>query len=517
MANIEIATTFGEHARYLIASEELEPGGGWNYDEWYGYLVESPGATGAELGSVICDTYYEKCAEGGEEGMATLSVTDLSMANDLYAEFIAVAMSIKNMAWDNETNNAEIIREVQETERYGGDTESEGYTNLVDVGHMVSNISNQMIDSSDSFLQTLQQAVIYHVNGPYRTNSSGLSVFYPMMIDPSDEEAIQALYEYIETFGVEDYGEYICGLWGIPYDSAPAESSGSGADASYDDSGEYDESYDDGSYTETARSAETGGMEFVLLTANGEQQPAAPEGSQSGGMAAAQRTLEVKISEDPSINDDGFYNMTIDPATLDNVKEVSFSLYLDLGDEVFCYLGSDNDLTVDWKTGYVEDNFRGVWPSIDGQYVMFDLVQSTDDYIIYSIPIKLNGEETNLRVIWEWDDPADEENYDGRFVVWGAWDGIDSKTGMASRDIKKIRDGDVIIPLLYAYVDDDSDEMVQVDGDPVTVQGELKLVEEALVPGDYWYNFTIEDLMGKFTYTDFAIITIDESGEMYIE
>lgn len=499
MANIEIVSIFGSHARYLIASEEVEPGGGWDYDTWYGYLCENPGATGAELGVVVCDSYYAKCAEGGDEGMATLSVVDLSMADEVINGFVAVAMSMAYGTWDDPTTGAEIIRGVQSTERYGGDTEGEGYTNLVDVGHMVSNISGQLIDGGESFLSALDAAVIYKVNGPYRAYSTGLSIFYPMVFDKNDDDSIQGLYDYAATFGIEDYSAYLCSLWGIPYDY----------EVTYGDDGD-DAALPGGSHR---AGAQAGGQLTAVSAATGGDADA----RRIGGAIGADGALEVRISREPEIDDDGMYNMTIDPDTLDNVKEVMFSLYVDLGDDIFCYLGSDNDLLVDWESGYVEDNFRGVWPSIGGQYVTFDLVQSADEYIIYSIPILLNGEATNLRAIWEWDDPDSEDNYDGKFIIWGAWDGIDKETGMASRDIKKLKDGDVIIPLLYAFHSDDPDEIVQVEGDPITVQGELALVEEELEPGEYWYCFAVEDLMGKLTQTDFAIITIDESGEMVIE
>jgi hypothetical protein len=172
---------------------------------------------------------------------------------------------------------------------------------------------------------------------------------------------------------------------------------------------------------------------------------------------------------------------------------------------------------VDWETGYVEDNFRGVWPSIDGQYVSFNLLQSNDYYIIYSIPIMLNGVETNLRAVWEWDDPESEDNYEGEFFIFGAWDGINSSTGTASRDIKKLKDGDEVVPLLYVFYGSDPENGVQIEGDPIIVRGGLSLEETELEPGEYWYRYVIDDLMGRSIYTDFAIITIDDSGQLYIE
>ncbi|MCL1855271.1 MAG: clostripain-related cysteine peptidase, partial [Clostridia bacterium] len=484
MANIEIATILGDHARYLIASEEVEPGGGWDYYSWYTYLCENPGATGAELGVTVCDTYYRKCEQSGDADMATLSVIDLSMANELYAGFTAMAISMRTGSFSDQATNAAIMRGVRSTERYGGQTEGEGYTNLVDVGHMAYNIADVLIDGGAALLEALDSAVVYNVCGPYRSNSTGLSVFYPMMMNTSDRQSAQNLYDYIEAFDVDEYGVYITGLWGIPYDSSGLALAGQPSpdggtydgydDGEYDEGDDYEDAYDEDTYDEYEYDEYEYDEDIYDEDAygeyDGEERLITEAGASSAGVPAGQGALEVSISGEPSVNDDGYYTMTIDPATLDHVREVFFSLYVDLEDNVFCYLGSDNDLDVNWETGDVADNFRGVWPSVDGQYVTFEIAQSTDQYIIYSIPIKLNGERTNLRVVWEWDDPEDEGNHDGKFTVWGAWDGVGS-TGMSSRVIQKIQDGDVIVPLMYAFRGDDPDNGVQVEGDPITVSG----------------------------------------------
>src|SRR5690349_22036363 len=57
-----------------------------------------------------------------------------------------------------------------------------------------------------------------------------------------------------------------------------------------------------------------------------------------------------------------------------------------------------------------------------------------DEYIRYAIPAKLNGEEVDILVHYDYD--ADS------FEVLGAWAGIGEATGMPDRDIKQIKKGD---------------------------------------------------------------------------
>ena len=63
MATVEAAYAVSPYANYLVASQELEPGHGWNYEPIMRYLSENPAASGAELGKVIVDSYREHAIE----------------------------------------------------------------------------------------------------------------------------------------------------------------------------------------------------------------------------------------------------------------------------------------------------------------------------------------------------------------------------------------------------------------------------------------------------------------------
>ena len=81
MATVDVAAAFSDIGRYLVASEETEPANGWYYSEWVKALAENPQMDGAELGKIICDTYYAGCEAVGTQDNTTLSVTDLSKSN----------------------------------------------------------------------------------------------------------------------------------------------------------------------------------------------------------------------------------------------------------------------------------------------------------------------------------------------------------------------------------------------------------------------------------------------------
>lgn len=124
--------------------------------------------------------------------------------------------------------------------------------------------------------------------------------------------------------------------------------------------------------------------------------------------------------------------------------------------------------------------------------------------MIYTSPIQLDGEETNLRLIQYYSD--------GRVEVEGVWDGID-ECGAASREIIKLSNGDVITPYYYAYALEGEDEYVY-EGSEYTVSGALEINYDLMPAGDYFYAFCIDDIYGDYYMTDVAYFVIENDGSI---
>jgi hypothetical protein len=63
--------------RYYIASEEFEPGHGWDYTAVLSYLSSHLAGTPAELGTAIADSYYEQARAERKHNDVTISLLDL--------------------------------------------------------------------------------------------------------------------------------------------------------------------------------------------------------------------------------------------------------------------------------------------------------------------------------------------------------------------------------------------------------------------------------------------------------
>lgn len=75
MSMIETAYAVAPTARFMVSSEELEPGDGWQYDDWLARLVAKPAMGADEVGRAVVDTY---AAHYGDTYFTTLSLLDLS-------------------------------------------------------------------------------------------------------------------------------------------------------------------------------------------------------------------------------------------------------------------------------------------------------------------------------------------------------------------------------------------------------------------------------------------------------
>ena len=133
MGTMETANIMAPYARYMVGSEEIEPGYGWDYEQMGDFLAKNPDACGAELGKIICDSFYEMCEDIDSEDEATLSVIDLDKIDDVLVSFNDFAKDMYE-AGDDSSVLANMIRGIENADNFGGNNRSEGYTNMVDMG-----------------------------------------------------------------------------------------------------------------------------------------------------------------------------------------------------------------------------------------------------------------------------------------------------------------------------------------------------------------------------------------------
>ena len=361
MATVDVASTFQNFAKYLVASEEVEPGNGWLYSGWLGALAENTDMDGAALGTAICDTYYQGCEAVGTQDQTTLSVTDLSRLEPLLEAYESFGQEALAAAAEDPGFFAELGRAAARSENYGGNTREQGYTNMVDLGHLARQTA-WMLPSAQRVCDALTDCVIYQVGGPYRAEATGLSCYYSYNGD------------------VDDLNGYI----------TVGESTAFKHLYAYELTGELAEDSE----------------EYLSSLAIGEL----PERVTLADMDWDGAPLDL--------DDEGTSFLTLGPEANDVLAGIGFSLfYVDEAGDQMLLLGTDNDLTADWENGVFYDNFRGVWGALDGHLVYMELSFEGEDYNLYSVPILLNGEAYNLQVAYDF--TAEE------WSILGASQGLD--------------------------------------------------------------------------------------------
>ncbi|MDL2205504.1 clostripain-related cysteine peptidase [Eubacteriales bacterium OttesenSCG-928-N13] len=349
MATLETMAAIAPYANYMVASEEYEPGGGWDYEAFMNYLGNNPGANGADFGKAICDTYYQKCERDQNQSMATLSVVDLQKVEPLIAAFDSMAFEMTGTTQEISSFQT-FIQGATRAENYGGNNDSEGYTNMVDLGDMVMNTQSVLPDTADAVLTALFDSVIYEVHGNERSSANGIAVFFPL-------------------------------------------------------------GYADGMLDEYARISPSGKYVRFLEAATDWQAPDDYEEPVSVEDSVVSSKDDYTLEYNTYIDQDDYFTLQVDQG-LETINSVQFALYyMDVDNDEFVLLGLDNDIENDWENGIFHDNFRGMNMAINDSLCAPVLVAENDKYNVYSVPITLNGEDTHLRCAYIWDS-EDEGHYE---------------------------------------------------------------------------------------------------------
>ncbi len=463
MSSIETANILVPHANYMVASQETESAYGWDYTAIGNYLAEYPNCNGAELGATICDSFYASAEVSDEDYESTLSCVDLSKVDTLMDSLNLFYSDLYDATTDS-TTLAEVSRSVSEVLNFGGNNSTEGYTNLIDLGGMVSSLSKYS-NYSDTVLQSLNDCVVYSRYGEDRQGSTGLSILYPLTSFDDYE------YTILKDVCVSPY--YMSYIDRLSY----ANANGGNLNGYSNDVWSIFWNNDDSSQ-----------MDYWL------------ESSDS----------MVLLSEQPYLDDDGYYCFTIDSDSLDYTQTIYCNVMQYIDDANVYDLGTDDYVYIDWNSGQVTDGFDGMWYSLaDGQPLSTYLVEQNDDYNIYSVPVLLNDEYTYLRVQYSYPD--------GTTKILGAWDGIQDN-GLSSRDTYSLQAGDTIVPIYDCYIDqgDYYDYSDYSYGTEYTYKGDGNDVLLGVLPkGDYCYSFIIYDIFGQSTYSDYVIFSVDEDGQVY--
>lgn len=330
---------------------------------------------------------------------------------------------------------AHLQRNLEYAHVFGANSPEEGYSNAIDLGNLASIVQEDTGSTSDILGQSLSEAVVYNVNGKYHDGASGLSVFYPL------DNNSDTVMKYLELDTSENYKQYLKNMVSNT------------------------EQYADYQYS----------------------------GAWQGYSAEAQ-SLQVYTS----INNDSYYELNlIGNMSLINSVGVNCFAY-DKNSEKYMFLGYDEKCDAQWEGGIFTYNPSRL-PMLGGHFVTTRYIGWGGNYKIYSIPVMINGEQTNIRAAYS--------EASGTYEVIGSWKGVDMTSGKTDRTLKKVSFPDRIQPVIYAY-----DGSYNLGKSFFAGIGGAKLKSKKTPNGTYLLEYAIKDIYGNYVHNEAISLDVTAIG-----
>ncbi len=419
MATIETDLMIADHADYIIASEETEPGLGWYYTDWLTALSDNTSMATIEIGQMIADDFVRVCAKSAQGQKTTLSVVDLAeLSQTVGDEFKAFAQSTSEMI------KLEQYAQVSNARSSSREFAQSSKLDQIDMVHFAKNMGTK---EGDALADTILSAVKYNRTSSNMTNAYGVSVYFPYRTGSKSVKEAANLYDSI---GLDS-----------EYTACIREFAG----------------------VQGAGQAAGGGNAFSMLSGDSNSSPFSFDDILSlvgdmggfGGRSLSNEDTARYVSEhqlDQTLltwksGKSGYY-IELPEEQWELVHSVDLNMFVDTGTG-YVDMGLDNVYQFDEKGNLVAD-CDGTWLSINSQpvaYYHLDTVEDGDDYTITGrVPAFLNGERVNLILLF-----TDEEPYG---YIAGADPDYDSNvTDTVSRGLIELQDGDEVdfIADVYNY------------------------------------------------------------------
>lgn len=446
MANIETASVMSPYADYMVASEEVEPGNGWDYEAIINYLVKNPASSMEQVGKTIADSFRQQCIEYETGEYITLSVMDLSRTAAVVAALDKLITSVDSLM-DAPNGVADLARARMRSETYGQYSESDYCSDMVDLYGLARELSSQMPAQSGALQNAIDDAVVYNLHSPGKPYASGLSIYFPAEARANFQGRAD-IYQDIPFS--ESYVDFI-----MEYTAMLLED-------------------------DTAIMTDNETLSLIQLDDDG---------------VATDEYYEIQV--DPAELENLAEVRSVLGAYLEDAVEG------ETGTDIILYIGLDNDVEVDQTTGVLHSAVAHAWDMMQGQFVAMYYMESGDDFWEYYTPAVLNGQEVDIVIIYndQYPDgkvlgakPVDENTGDKLpkdFIVIKGGDSI-----IPVYYYENVRD-----PEDYGWIQ--GEEFI-VEG------SELKVDYDILPTGEYLYGFWLKDYAGNTSSSEFVSVYHDE-------
>lgn len=177
MGEIDVAAALAPFVKVMVASEELEPGEGMDYDKWLKAIANDSSITPDGVGRAIADAYVDHVESQSGSPSFTLSVLELKHYDDVGAAAARLAKQLEKVSGDADTWS-QVGAARAKADQFGG--QQADLFGLVDLGRFAK-FCGQIdgITAADDLLNAMDHFVKYSVAGPMHKKATGLSAYLP--------------------------------------------------------------------------------------------------------------------------------------------------------------------------------------------------------------------------------------------------------------------------------------------------------------------------------------------------
>lgn len=200
MGHMEVFTALAPHARFAVASQEVEPAVGWAYTSFLTDLVNNPDITGRELGQAIVDSYIvedqrvtDANARAQFVGRGGISAQQLAAQLEQGVTLAAVDLSQMPAAIEGLNRFSLYLQNMDQRAVAKARNYSQSFTSIfgqnvpasyIDLAHFSALLVRETGDENlrtavEEMFGTFQNLVVAEKSGSKKPAATGLSIYFP--------------------------------------------------------------------------------------------------------------------------------------------------------------------------------------------------------------------------------------------------------------------------------------------------------------------------------------------------
>lgn len=183
MGNVEIANTLSPYTDYLIASEEVEPGYGWDYTQFLTELATNPTVSIERVGKIIADDYIMNNINSGDTTLSFIETNNENMTDIIDKLNIVSNNLLTTFDTDKQATYVKYLQAKLDTRDYSFDY-------LIDSINFAQNLNRIFYDTDGdgngnnqdvlNLITALRKSIMYNIaNTDWQEGSNGLSIYAP--------------------------------------------------------------------------------------------------------------------------------------------------------------------------------------------------------------------------------------------------------------------------------------------------------------------------------------------------